>query len=82
MLYLFHIKYYKEETIMEIVSTIGLLLASIGAINWGLAGLFGIDLVALITGSKFGEVNAISRVIYGLVGLAGIGGLLDLAGLV
>ena len=67
---------------MEIASQVGLLLASIGAINWGLAGVFGIDLVALITGSKFGEVNAISRVIYGLVGLAGIGGLLDLAGLV
>ncbi len=60
---------------MEIASQVGLLLASIGAINWGLAGVFGIDLVALITGSKFGEVNAISRVIYGLVGLAGIGGI-------
>jgi uncharacterized membrane protein YuzA (DUF378 family) len=67
---------------MEIASTIGQILVAIGAINWGLAGVFGIDLVALITGSKFGEVNAISRVIYGLVGLAGIGGLLDLAGLV
>jgi uncharacterized membrane protein YuzA (DUF378 family) len=67
---------------MEIASTIGQILVAIGAINWGLAGVFGIDLVALITGSKFGEVNAISRVIYGFVGLAGIGGLLDLAGLV
>ncbi len=52
---------------------IGVILAAIGAINWGLIGLFGFDLVAAITtAGKFGETNMLSRVIYVVVGIAGV----------
>jgi uncharacterized protein len=44
------------------------LLTIIGALNWGLVGLLNIDLVAAI----FGKKSFISRLIYILVGLAGI----------
>lgn len=52
---------------------VGVILAAIGAINWGLIGLFGFDLVAAITtAGKFGETNVLSRIIYVVVGIAGI----------
>ena len=58
---------------MELVQLIALIVAGIGAINWGLVGLAKIDLVALIAGGlKFGEVNSISRVLYIVVGIAGV----------
>ena len=48
---------------------IPLVLVIIGALNWGLIGLFKFDLVA----SLFGGQDAwLSRVIYTLVGLAGV----------
>ncbi len=57
---------------METLQLAALIVAAIGAINWGLVGLARIDLVALIAGGlKFGEVNSISRVLYIVVGLAG-----------
>ena len=46
-----------------------LLPAIIGAINWGLWGLFQFDLVAALFG---GQSASLSRVIYSLVGLAGL----------
>ena len=58
---------------------IGVILAAIGAINWGLVGLFGFDLVAAITtAGKFGETNIISKIIYVVVGVAGVLALLAL----
>ena len=45
-----------------------LVIAVIGAVNWGLIGLFRLDLVALI----FGQMSWISRIIYALVGLSGL----------
>ena len=54
---------------MMIVNKIALLLIIIGALNWGLVGLFSFDLVAWICG---GPASLLSRVIYTLVGLAGI----------
>ncbi len=57
------------------------LLVAIGAINWGLIGLFGFDLVAAITtAGKFGETNIISRIIYIIVGIAGVIALFGLGG--
>ncbi|KJS23622.1 MAG: membrane protein [Clostridiaceae bacterium BRH_c20a] len=48
---------------------IALLLVIIGALNWGLIGLFGFDLVATL----FGGQNALlSRIVYSLVGAAGL----------
>jgi uncharacterized membrane protein YuzA (DUF378 family) len=49
----------------------GILLV-VGGLNWLLVGLFKFDLVAEIVGKSFGETNAISRIIYILVGLAAI----------
>ena len=46
-----------------------LTLAIIGALNWGSIGLFGVDLVALICG---GQTSVLSRIIYTVVGLAGL----------
>ena len=46
-----------------------LTIAIIGAINWGSIGLFGVDVVATIFG---GQLALVSRIIFGLVGLAGI----------
>ncbi|WP_437928458.1 DUF378 domain-containing protein [Sorangium sp. So ce291] len=43
-------------------------LVVIGAINWGLVGLFEFDVVAAL----FGRYSAISRIVYVLVGLAGL----------
>ncbi len=58
---------------MEMVQIIAIVLAAVGAVNWGLVGLFKFDLVALIAGGmKFGDVNVISRVIYILVAIAGV----------
>ncbi|HEU5140634.1 MAG TPA: DUF378 domain-containing protein [Bacillales bacterium] len=46
-----------------------LALVIIGAINWGLIGFFQFDLIAAIFG---GQGAAISRIIYGIVGIAGL----------
>lgn len=56
---------------MKILDTIALLLVIIGAINWGLIGIFGFDLVAAI----FGNMSLISRIIYSLVGISGLWGI-------
>lgn len=45
-----------------------LTLSIIGAINWGLIGIFRFDLVAFL----FGDMNWLSRIIYTLVGLSGL----------
>ena len=52
-----------------IADKIALILVIIGALNWGAIGLFGFDLVAFIGG---GQMAMVSRVIYTLVGLAGL----------
>ena len=58
---------------MEIVQSIAIVLAAVGAVNWGLVGLLNFDLVALIAGGmKFGDVNVVSRIIYILVAIAGV----------
>ncbi len=43
-------------------------LVVIGALNWGALGFFGIDLVASILGST----PMLSRIIYAIVGIAGL----------
>ena len=47
---------------------LALVLVIIGAINWGLVGLAGFDLIKTI----FGEMSALSRILYVLVGLSGV----------
>lgn len=56
---------------MKVIDKIALVLIIIGAINWGLIGIFHFNLVAAI----FGDMTLISRIIYGLVGLSGLWGI-------
>ena len=56
---------------MKVIDKIALVLIIIGALNWGLIGLFGFDLVATL----FGEITIISRIVYGLVGISGLWGI-------
>lgn len=60
------------------LNAITLILIIVGAVNWLLVGAFEFDLVAAITGNDFGEVNALSRIIYLLVGLSGVAQLTNL----
>ena len=48
---------------------IALITAIIGSLNWGSIGLFGFDIVAFICG---GQMAGLSRIIYAIVGLAGL----------
>ncbi|NLL46297.1 MAG: DUF378 domain-containing protein [Clostridiales bacterium] len=52
-----------------IMDRISLILVIIGALNWGGIGIFGFDTVAYLFG---GQNSTVSRVIYTLVGLAGV----------
>lgn len=54
---------------MSTLRKIALALVIIGAINWGLIGLFRFDLVSAIFG---GQTAGLSRLIYTLVGLSGL----------
>ena len=51
------------------MDTIALILSIIGSLNWGLVGLFKFDLVAWIFG---GQAAILSRIIYAVVGIAGL----------
>ena len=44
------------------------ILVIVGGLNWGLVGIFSFDLVAAI----FGDMSAISRIVYTLVGVSAI----------
>jgi uncharacterized membrane protein YuzA (DUF378 family) len=47
-------------------------LLIVGGLNWGLVAIAEFDLVAAIVGLDFGETNALSRIVYGLVGLSAV----------
>lgn len=53
---------------MKTLDIISLILVVIGAINWGLIGFFGFNLVD----SLFGTMSSFSRIVYALVGIAGL----------
>ncbi|MFA5358197.1 MAG: DUF378 domain-containing protein [Patescibacteria group bacterium] len=53
---------------LKTLDWIALILAIIGGLNWGLVGLFDLDLVALI----FGAMSVLARIVYIIVGLAAI----------
>ena len=54
---------------MMIANKIALIIAIVGALNWGLIGLFSFDAVAWISG---GATTVLARIIYVLVAIAGI----------
>lgn len=53
---------------MRSLEMVALVLIIVGAINWGLVGLLGVDLVA----SLFGVGSTLTKLVYVLVGLAGL----------
>jgi len=56
---------------MRVIDKIALVLIIIGAINWGLIGLFRFNLVELI----FGDMTLLARIVYTLVGASGLWGI-------
>ena len=57
---------------MQYAKALALLLVIVGGLNWLLVGIAKFDLVAALTGNSFGETNAISAVIYILVGVGAV----------
>lgn len=55
-------------TRMNALDWVTMVLMIIGGLNWGLVGLFNVDLVATL----FGQMSALSRIIYVLVGLSAL----------
>ena len=54
---------------MRTLNILTLVLVIVGAVNWGLVGLFQFDLVAALFG---GQQAILSRIVYTLVGVAGL----------
>lgn len=52
-----------------------LALVLVGGLNWGLVAVAKFDLVAWVFGLDFGETNAATRIVYGLVGVSALYGL-------
>jgi len=61
--------YLKGDVFMKVLD-----LVIVGAVNWGLIGLFQFDLVAILFAgsSAFGAISTFSRIVYAIVGLAGL----------
>lgn len=57
---------------MRYLNALFLFLVIVGGVNWLLVGIAKFDLVAAITGSAFGETNALSSVVYALVGVSAL----------
>jgi uncharacterized protein len=65
---------------MKKLDALAAVLVIVGALNWGLVAVAKFDLVAFIFGLDFGQTNAATRIVYGLVGLAGVYAIAVLAG--
>jgi len=64
---------------MKKLDQLAAVLLIVGGLNWGLVAIAKFDLVAAIFGGMdFGETNAGSRIVYGLVGLAAVYGVVSL----
>ena len=59
---------HSRRMIMRTLDTLALVLLIVGGLNWGLVGAFDFDLVATL----FGEMSALSRIVYVLVGLSAV----------
>jgi uncharacterized membrane protein YuzA (DUF378 family) len=58
----------KGEKKMKFIDVLAAILVVVGALNWGLVGLFGYDLVAAL----LGDTTVLTRLVYFIVGLAGV----------
>jgi uncharacterized protein len=65
---------------MKSLDLLTAVLVIVGGLNWGLVAVAEFDLVATLVGLEFGETNAASRIVYGLVGLSALYQLATLAG--
>ena len=66
---------------MKKLDLLAAVLVLVGGLNWGLVAVAKFDLVAWICGGlDFGQTNVVSRIIYGLVGLAAVYGIASLLG--
>jgi uncharacterized membrane protein YuzA (DUF378 family) len=57
---------------MKKLDLIAVALLIVGGLNWGLVAIARFDLVAAVSGLDFGETNALTRIVYGLVGLSAV----------
>jgi uncharacterized membrane protein YuzA (DUF378 family) len=57
---------------MKKLDVLAAILVIVGGLNWGLVAVAEFDLVATLVGLEFGETNGVSRIVYGLVGLAAV----------
>jgi uncharacterized protein len=57
---------------MKKLDLIAVVLLIVGGLNWGLVAIARFDLVAALAGLDFGETNALTRIVYGLVGLSAV----------
>jgi uncharacterized protein len=57
---------------MKAIDLLTAVLLIVGGLNWGLVAIAEFDLVATIVGEEFGETNALSRLVYGLVGVSAV----------
>ena len=57
-----------RRLIMKTINLVSYLLVVIGAINWTLSGVFGVDIVTTI----FGTVDVLPKLVYFLIGLSGV----------
>jgi uncharacterized protein len=61
-----------EVSHVKQLDVIAAALVIVGGLNWGLVAVAEFDLVAALVGLEFGETNALSRIVYGLVGLSAV----------
>lgn len=57
---------------MKKLDLVSAVLLVVGGLNWGLVAIARFDLVAALFGMEFGETNALTRIVYGLVGLSAV----------
>jgi uncharacterized protein len=57
---------------MKKLDAIAKTLVIVGGVNWGLVAVADFDLVAKLTGQRFGQTNGASKLVYGLVGAAAL----------
>ena len=57
---------------MERFDLLAAVLLIVGGLNWGLVAVAEFDLVAWVFGLDFGQTNAATRIVYGLVGLSAV----------
>jgi uncharacterized membrane protein YuzA (DUF378 family) len=61
-----------KDVQMKPLNVVAAALLIVGGLNWALVAIAEFDLVAWIFGEDFGTTNVASRIVYGLVGLAGV----------